>query len=76
MASFNVSSPSTASLSRLQASKSSKFFNGSSFVFISGVKTRAALVSGEGNVLSYSNGKDASTNGSLFQDKSVGIEAQ
>ncbi|KAL4277960.1 hypothetical protein GQ457_03G004430 [Hibiscus cannabinus] len=86
MASFSVSSPSTAALSRLQESKSSKFFNGlhstnlffngSSFVIKSGVKTSAALISGEGNVLSYSNGKDASTNGSIFHDKSVGIEAQ
>ncbi|KAL4362941.1 hypothetical protein GQ457_04G003610 [Hibiscus cannabinus] len=76
MASFNISSPSTAALSHLQATKSSKFFNGSSFVIKSGVKTRAALVSGEGNVLSYSNDKDASTNGSVFHDKSVGIEAQ
>ncbi|XP_017634114.1 bifunctional riboflavin biosynthesis protein RIBA 1, chloroplastic-like isoform X2 [Gossypium arboreum] len=100
MASFNVSSPSTADLSRLQSSKSFKFFNGlhstnlfltngclpdlaltrldsrSSFVIKSGGKTRAALVSGEGNILSYSNGNNATTNGTLFHDKSVGIEAQ
>ncbi|KAE8672782.1 Bifunctional riboflavin biosynthesis protein RIBA 1 [Hibiscus syriacus] len=86
MASFNVSSPSTVAISRLQASRSSKFFNGlhstnlffngSSFVIKSGVKTRAALASGEGNVLSYSNGTDASANCSLFRDKSGGIEVQ
>ncbi|XVF01537.1 hypothetical protein REPUB_Repub04eG0097500 [Reevesia pubescens] len=100
MASFNVSSPSTAALSRPQASKSFKFFNGlhstnlfsangytpdlaliqsgsrSSFVIKSVGKTRAALVSGEGDLLSYSNGNGASTNGTLFKDKSVGIEPQ
>ncbi|XP_022726097.1 bifunctional riboflavin biosynthesis protein RIBA 1, chloroplastic-like [Durio zibethinus] len=39
-------------------------------------KTRVALVSGEGDLLSYSNGNGVSTNGNLFSDKSVGIEAQ
>lgn len=48
----------------------------SSFVIKSGGKTRAALVSGEGSILSYSNGDDATTNGTLFRDKSVEIEAQ
>ncbi|OMO63539.1 3,4-dihydroxy-2-butanone 4-phosphate synthase, RibB [Corchorus olitorius] len=100
MASFNVSSPSTAALSRPQASKSFKLCNGlhntnlfsanghtadlalrqlrsrSSFVIKSVGKTRAAIVSGEGDLLSYSNGNGASTNGSLFGDKSVGIDSQ
>ncbi|OMO84900.1 3,4-dihydroxy-2-butanone 4-phosphate synthase, RibB [Corchorus capsularis] len=99
MASFNVSSPSTAALSRPQASKSFKLFNGlhntnlfsangytadlalrqlrsrSSFVIKSVGKTRAAIVSGEGDLLSYSNGNGASTNGSLFGDK-FGIDSQ
>ncbi|XVF67250.1 hypothetical protein PTKIN_Ptkin10aG0105500 [Pterospermum kingtungense] len=100
MASFNVSSPSTAVFSRPQASKSFKFFNGlhntnlfsangytpelafirsdsrSSFVIKSVGKTRSALVSGEDDLLPYSNDNDASTNGTLFSDKSVGTEAQ
>ncbi|XVF44812.1 hypothetical protein PTKIN_Ptkin02bG0154300 [Pterospermum kingtungense] len=100
MASFNVSSPSTAALSRPLASKSFKFFNGlhstnlfsangytsdfplirlgsrSSFVIKNVGKTRAALVSGEGDLLSYSNGNGVSTNGNLFSDKLVGVEAQ
>ncbi|KAK6282332.1 hypothetical protein POUND7_016157 [Theobroma cacao] len=100
MASLNVSSPSTAALSRPQASKSFKLFNGlhstnlfsangymadlafrqsgsrSSFVIKNVGKSRAALISGEGDLLSYSNGNGASTNGTLFSDKSVGIEEQ
>ncbi|XWS63121.1 hypothetical protein CRYUN_Cryun06bG0069200 [Craigia yunnanensis] len=100
MASFNVSSPSTAALSRPRVSKSFKFFNGlhntnifsangytsdlalirlgnrSSFVIKSVGKTRAALVSGEGDLLSYSNGNGVSTNSNFFSDKSVGIEAK
>ncbi|XWS39761.1 hypothetical protein CRYUN_Cryun18bG0082200 [Craigia yunnanensis] len=100
MASFNVSSPSIAALSRPQASKSFKFFYGlhstnlfsangytsdltlirfdsrSSFVIKSVGKTRAALVSGEDGLLSYSNANDASTNDTLFSNKSVGFEAQ
>ncbi|XVE66579.1 hypothetical protein DITRI_Ditri08aG0090000 [Diplodiscus trichospermus] len=99
MASFKISSPPTGALSRPQASKSVKCFNGlhgsnlisanghtsdlaliqlgrrSSFVIKSVGKTRAALVSGEGDLLSYSSGSDASTNGT-FSDNSVGNEAK
>ncbi|GLT64742.1 hypothetical protein SLA2020_372150 [Shorea laevis] len=39
-------------------------------------KARAAVVSGEGDLLSYSNGNNAVSNGAFFSDKSVGIEAQ
>ena len=50
--------------------------NRSSFVIKSVGKTRAALVSGEGDLLSYSNGNGVPANGNLFNGKSVGIEAQ
>lgn len=40
------------------------------------VKIRATLVSGEGDLLSYTNGKDLLENSTLDSDKPVGIEMQ
>ncbi|XP_048336078.1 bifunctional riboflavin biosynthesis protein RIBA 1, chloroplastic [Ziziphus jujuba] len=100
MASLNMSSPSTASLSRPQTCKSFKLFSGlygsntylangypsdSALVRLAGKlavsnkgvgRTRATLVSGEGDLLSYTNGSNGLAKDTLFSDESVGIEMQ
>ncbi|KAF3435052.1 hypothetical protein FNV43_RR22139 [Rhamnella rubrinervis] len=100
MASLNVSSPSTASLSRPLTFKNFKVFSGLhcpitylangyssdfSLTRLGGKlavsnkgfgKTRATLVSGEGDLLSYTNGSNGLASNTLVNDESDGIEMQ
>uniref|UniRef100_A0A803Q986 GTP cyclohydrolase II n=1 Tax=Cannabis sativa TaxID=3483 RepID=A0A803Q986_CANSA len=98
--SINISSPSTTTLSRPQASKNFKWFSGLhaqnvyfanghtsnlsmvrlggkvSFSNKSPGMTRAALVSGEGDLLAYTNGNNILEDSTLLSDHTVGIEMQ